>query len=278
MNQLSLSERAAVVHALVEGNSIRATSRMTGVSKTTILKLIADFGPACREYHDAHVRGLTTRRVQCDEVWAFCYAKEKNVPMEKRGTFGFGDVWTWTCIDADSKLMVGYHVSERDVYGAIAVMKDVAGRLTNRVQLTTDGLHCYWEAVAYAFDCEVDYAMLVKTYGPDKGIPAGRYSPAICTGCTKTARLGSPAREHVSTSFVERSNLTLRMGSRRYTRLTNAFSKKLANLEASVAMHFMHYNFARPHMTLGKARTPAMAAGLTDHVWSIEELVGAVLN
>lgn len=276
MNKLSVAERAAVVRALVEGNSIRATTRMTGISKTTILKLITDLGQACRAYHDAHVRGLTTRRVQCDEIWAFCYSKAKNVPDEKRGIFGYGDVWTWTAIDADSKLMVSYLVGERNMECAVPFMQDVRSRLANRVQLTTDAHKPYWFAVSLAFENEVDYSQLVKLYGPETGIPAGRYSPPVCTGCKRKKILGNPDRKHVSTSFVERQNLTLRMSSRRYTRLTNGFSKKAENLGHSVAIHYMAYNFARPHMTLGKGRTPAMAAGLADHVWTMDELVSLI--
>ncbi len=270
MNLLDTATRVRVVAALVEGNSVRATCRMTGVAKGTVLKLLADLGRACRDFHDANVRGLTSKRVQCDEIWAFCGAKDKNVPAAKKGQPGIGSIWTWTAIDADSKLIAGYHVGTRDAGCAYEFMTDLASRLSNRVQLTTDGHKAYLSAVAGAFGSEIDYAMLVKLYG-DVPPEAARYSPAKCVGAELTPITGKPEMKHVSTSFVERQNLTMRMSMRRFTRLTNGFSKKAENLEHAIALHFMHYNFCRVHQTLRV--TPAMAAGISDHVWTLEELI-----
>ncbi len=271
MNKLNCTERAGVVAALVEGNSIRATVRMTGIAKNTVVKLLADLGAACRDYHDAYVRNLKSKRLQCDEIWSFCYAKEKNLPSELRGKPGFGDVWTWIALDADSKLVVAYSLGERDGGSAWDFMQDVAGRLSSRVQLTTDGHRPYLEAVEGAFGAGIDYAQLVKLYG---AAPEGevRYSPAECTGTRRRVVSGNPNRMHISTSFVERQNLTMRMSMRRFTRLTNAFSKKAENLAHAVALHFMHYNFCRVHQTLRV--TPAIEAGIADHVWTLDELVG----
>ena len=274
MNKLSTEERTRVVAALVEGNSIRATVRMTGVAKNTIVKLLAELGAVCRDYHDANVRGLKSKRVQCDEIWSFCYAKEKNVPKDKRNVWGFGDVWTWTALDADSKLIVAYRVDERDSYAAYHFMQDVAARLTSRIQLTTDGHRPYVQAVKEAFGTNIDYAMLVKLYGLPSGTSPTerRYSPSECIGVQMQTIKGAPERKHVSTSFVERQNLTMRMQMRRFTRLTNAFSKKVDNLGHAIALHFMHYNFCRVHQTLRV--TPAMEAGIANHVWTLGELVG----
>lgn len=216
------------------------------------------------------MRGVAVKRVQCDEIWSFVYAKAKNVPAEKKGVFGVGDVWTWTAIDADSKLIVSWLVGTRDGTCATEFMKDVASRLSTRVQLTTDGHKVYLAAVEKAFGGAIDYSMLIKTYGSERAGEA-RYSPATCTGCFEEPITGNPDSKHVSTSFVERQNLTMRMSMRRFTRLTNAFSKKVEKLEAAVALHFMHYNFVRRHQSLRV--TPAMKAGISDHVWSIEELV-----
>jgi len=269
MRLLDATTRARVISALVEGCSIRATCRMTGVAKGTVLKLLADLGAACRAYHDANVRGGRSQRVQCDEIWAFSGAKDKNVlPDEQR--FGLGSVWTWTALDADSKLMVSYHVGTRDAGCAYEFMTDLASRLMGRIQLTTDGHKAYINAVSDAFGCDIDYAMLVKLYGETPAGP-GRYSPPACIGIEMRPIMGNPDADHVSTSYVERQNLTMRMGMRRFTRLTNAFSKKCANLEHAVSLHFMHYNFCRVHQTLRV--TPAMAAGLTDHVWELGELI-----
>lgn len=270
MNCLSTPDRVRVVAALVEGCSIRSTVRMTGVAKNTIVKLLANLGTACAAYHDEKVRGLTCKRIQCDEIWAFCYAKQKNVPEDKKGTFGYGDVWTWTGIDADTKLIVSYMLGRRDATYANAFMQDVAERVVNRIQLTTDGLRSYLDAVYNAFGSDIDYAMLIKVYGPDTS-GAGRYSPPVVKSVTTDVHCGTPEPKGVSTSFIERQNLSMRMGMRRFTRLTNAFSKKLENHEHNVALYFMHYNFCRVHQTLRV--TPAMEAGLADHVWEIEELV-----
>lgn len=270
MNRLSTTKRTQVISALVEGNSIRSTERMTGVAKHTILKLLADMGCACAEYHNRMVRNVRSRRIQCDEIWAFVYAKQKNVSeaqMEK----GAGDVWTWTAIDADTKLIISYTLGTRGASTAYEFMHDLASRISTRVQLTTDGHRVYAEAVEGAFGMDVDYAMLVKIYGASND-GESRYSPATCIGCRTGVLSGSPDPNHISTSFVERQNLTMRMSMRRFTRLTNAFSKKIENHGHSVALHFMHYNFCRIHKTLKV--TPAMEAGLTDHVWSLEELVG----
>ena len=245
---------------------------MTGAAKGTVLKLLAELGYACWEYQDQTLRDLPCKRVQCDEIWSFCYAKAKNVPHEKRGEFGYGDVWTWTAICADTKLVPSFVIGPREAHVAHAFMEDLAGRLRDRVQLTTDGLGVYLNAVEDAFGSDgVDFAQLVKIYGEDL-TSATRYSPATCTGTRREPRLGAPDGRHISTSFVERQNLTMRMSMRRFTRLTNAFSKKVENLEHAVALHFMHYNFARVHQTLRV--TPAMEAGVADHVWSIEEIVG----
>jgi IS1 family transposase len=276
MNRLSRERRAQVLRALVEGNSIRATCRITGTAKGTVLTLLADAGAACSEYQDAVLRNLPCKRLQCDEIWSFCHAKAKNVPEEHIGEFGYGDVWTWTAIDADTKLVPSWLVGTRDATAANAFMLDLAGRLRSRVQLTTDGHKPYLEAVEGAFGADIDYAMLIKLYGSDPESER-RYSPATCIGAETRYVMGNPAPEHVSTSHAERQNLTMRMQMRRFTRLTNAFSKKVENLEHAVALHFMHYNFARSHQTLQKRDftkpTPAMAAGVTDHIWSIEEIV-----
>lgn len=270
MNKLSTAKRVAVVAALVEGNSIRATARMTNVSKPTILKLLADLGAACATYQDVAVRGVRARRVQVDEIWQFVYAKAKNVPEEKRGTFGYGDVWTWVALDADSKMILSWRLGPRDLATAYDLMHDLAERITNRVQLTTDGLKVYMEAVESAFMGDVDYAMLSKVYGSDPAAEK-RYSPAKILSSTTEVITGRPNPKHISTSFVERQNLTMRMSIRRFTRLTNAFSKKLENHAAAVALHYMHYNFCRVHQTLRV--TPAMEAGLTDRVWSLADVV-----
>jgi IS1 family transposase len=271
MNKLSIARRAHVVSCLVEGNSIRATARMTDVSKPTILKLLADLGAACAKYQDETIRNVRTRRVQVDEIWQFVYAKAKNVPEEKRGQFGYGDVWTWVAIDADSKLIVSWRVGSRDAITAHELMQDLASRLANRVQLTTDGHRVYVEAIENAFGADIDYAMLAKVYGTDPQADK-RYSPAKILSSTTEVIRGEPNPKHISTSYVERQNLTMRMSMRRFTRLTNGFSKKVENHAAAVALHYMHYNFARIHKTLRV--TPAMEAGVSDHVWTIEEIVG----
>jgi IS1 family transposase len=248
---------------------------MTDVAKGTVLKLLVDLGEACERYQDETLRGLKCRRIQCDEMWQFVYSKSKNVPADHAGEFGYGDVWVWIALDADTKLVPSWAVGRRDGFTVQAFIRDLADRLTTRVQLTTDGHKAYLEAIESAFGNNIDYAMLIKVYEGDSGkrAPAERrYSPATCTG-TQTQRIsGNPDPAHINTSFVERQNLTVRMQLRRFTRLTNAFSKKLNNHKASLALHFMHYNFARIHQTLRV--TPAMEAGVSDHVWSIEEIVG----
>jgi IS1 family transposase len=273
MNRLPLAKRVAVVSALVEGNSLRSTCRMTGVAMNTVLKLLADLGEACTQLHDERVRDVRAKRVQADEVWQFVYAKAKNVPEEKQGVYGFGDVWTWTAIDADTKLIISYLVGPRQPGSAFALMGDLAARISGHPQLTTDGLYWYPHAVERAFGIDVDYAVLQKHYATThmKG-GTTRYSPGYLTGTTKEVIRGNPDAKHISTSFVERQNLTMRMSMRRFTRLTNGFSKKLENHIAAVAIHFAHYNFCRVHQTLRV--TPAMEAGLTDTVWSLERLVG----
>ena len=271
MNRLKLDKRTQVITVLVEGTSINATSRITGVAKHTILKLLKDMGCAAVTYHDAHVRNLHVRRLQCDEIWAFVGAKMKNTSAEKIEQ-GWGDVWTWTAIDADTKLIVSYTLGQRNAGTAYTFMQDVASRITNRIQLTTDGLRVYAEAVENAFGADIDYAMLVKIYGASNDGPESRYSPATCIGCRTGVLAGDPNPKHISTSFVERQNLSMRMGMRRFTRLTNGLSKKLENHGHMTALYFMHYNFCRIHKTLRV--TPAMEAGLADHVWDIDELVG----
>lgn len=271
-NVLSNSDRAAVVAALVEGCSIRATSRMTGVARNTVTKLLLDLAAVCSELSDAKLRNLGCKRLQIDEIWAFCYAKAKNVPQDKKGTFGFGDVWTFCAIDADTKLVPSWLVGSRDVGSATELMQDLASRLVNRVQITTDGLKAYISAVEDAFGGDVDFAQLNKVYAAAPTGPETRYSPAECTGAEKRVICGNPNKFDVSTSYVERQNLTMRMSMRRFTRLTNAHSKKVENHIAAVALHFFFYNFARPHMTLG-GRTPAMAAGVETRKWSVLDMV-----
>jgi IS1 family transposase len=273
MNQLSTERRAAVVAALVEGNSLRATSRMTGVARMTVEKLLRDLGAACIAYHDAHVRNLKSQRIQCDEIWAFVGAKAKNVPEEKKGEWG--DCWTWTALDPDSKLIVSYAVGTRAGSIAYDFMRDVASRLTNRVQLTTDGHLMYLTAVEYAFGMDVDYAMMQKKFAtPGHNVRTGRYSPGVLQSATRVVVTGDPDRRHISTSHVERQNLTMRMHMRRFTRLTNGFSKKIEMHAYAVALHFMHYNFCKIHQSLRV--TPAMEAGLSTHAWTIAELVEVI--
>ena len=262
-------KRVAVVSALVEGNSLRSTWRMTHVAMNTVLKLLADLGEAGAAYHDEHVRGVNAKRIQCDEIWQYVYAKAKNVPEEKQGIFGFGDVWTWTAIDPDTKLMVSYLVGPRNPHMAFELMKDVAARLVGKVQLTTDGLYWYPHAVEHAFGIDVDYGVQVKQYADAK---SGRYSPPKMISASREVIRGNPDPRHISTSIVERQNLTMRMSMRRFARLTNGFSKKVTNHAYAVALHFLHCNFARVHRTLRV--TPAMEAGLANHVWSLEEIVG----
>jgi IS1 family transposase len=275
MNRLPVERQVTVIAALTEGNSIRSTVRMTGVAKNTITRLLSELGPVCAQYLDRTLRGLTCRRVQVDEIWSFCYAKQKNVPEHLKGLWGIGDVWTWVALDADTKLVLAHQVGPRSPVIAYNFMLDVAARLTSRVQLTTDGLYWYIDAVDHAFGIDIDYGMIEKRYGkgpaPDASA-ATRYSPAKITAATKRVIRGNPDRRHISTSYVERQNLTMRMAMRRFTRLTNGFSKKVEQHTAAVAVHYLHYNFCRIHQTLRV--TPAMAAGVSDHVWELTELVG----
>lgn len=274
MNSLKKEKQTQIISALVEGNSLRATARMCDVAFNTVLKLLPQIGAACLEYQDKALRNLTCKRIQCDEIWSFCYAKEQNVPADKQGQFGYGDVWTWVAIDADTKLVPSFMVGTRGARTAKAFMDDLASRLASRVQLTTDGHRVYLNAVEEAFGSEIDYAMLVKLYGNDSESEK-RYSPAECIGCQNVGISGHPDPAHISTSYVERQNLTMRMKMRRFTRLTNAFSKKVDNHMWALALHYMHYNFCRVHQTLRV--TPAMEARVADHVWSIEEMLGKVL-
>ena len=269
MNRLPLEKRAQILGLLVEGNSLRATSRLADVSINTVTKLLVDLGLACAEYHHKQVRNVRVRRMQCDEIWSFVGAKQKHVRPERRAE-GWGDAWTWVALDADMKLCVSYLVGGRDGGWAREFMNDCASRVQGRIQITTDGHRVYMDAVEDAFGADVDYAQLQKIYGASDE-PDTRYSPAVCIGCDMKVVSGDPDPKHVSTSYVERQNLTMRMGMRRFTRLTNAFSKKVENHAAMVAIHFMYYNFGRIHKTLRV--TPAMAAGLADHVWSLEEIV-----
>lgn len=271
MNRLDTKTRCQIVAALVEGCSIRSTVRMTGVAKNTIQKLLLELGEACTAYQDHTLVNLQCKRVQVDECWAFCYAKAKTVTPEITAKNpNAGDVWTWAAIDADTKLIPSWIIGPRDGVTARIFVNDLAGRLADRIQLTSDGLKAYLEAVERAFRGDVDYAQLVKVYGNDHE-GHKRYSPAECLGCEKHAVTGYPDPAHVSTSYIERQNLTLRMGMRRFTRLTNAFSKKIENHTAAVALHMMHYNFVRIHQTL--RTTPAMAAGVSSKLWEISDIV-----
>lgn len=274
MNRLSREQRAKVIAALVEGNSIRATCRITDTAKGTVMRLLAEVGAACREYQDKALKNLPCKSIQCDEIWSFVYSKEKNVPLDKQGQFGYGDVWTFVAIDADTKLVPCWKVGARDIACAQEFISDLKDRLANRVQLTTDGHRMYLEAIENAFGSEIDYAQLVKLYGQEPESQK-RYSPAQCTGAEKHIVRGNPVTKDISTSYIERQNLTMRMNMRRFTRLTNGFSKKVENLEYTLALHYMYYNFARPHKSLANpySRTPAMAAGLTNHIWTIQEIV-----
>jgi IS1 family transposase len=269
MNRLPIEKRAAILGMLVEGNSLRATSRLVDVSINTVTKLLVELREACAEYHHKNVRKVRVRRLQCDEIWSFVGAKAKHVRPERRAE-GWGDTWTWVALDADTKLCVGYLVGGRDGGWAREFMNDCAARVKGRIQITTDGHRVYLDAVEDAFGADVDYAQLQKIYGAAEENET-RYSPAVCIGCDLKAVSGDPDPKHVSTSYVDRQNLTMRMGMRRFTRLTNAFSKKAENHAAMVAIHFMYYNFGRIHKTLRV--TPAMAAELADHVWSLEEIV-----
>ncbi len=269
MNKLPLKTRTQIINMLVEGCSMRATARMCDVSRNTVNKLLIDVGKACMKFHNEKVQGVTSKRVQCDEIWSFVYAKAKNVPEEKIGEAG--DVWTWTGIDADTKLVISWLVGNRDADSANTFMQDLAYRLANRVQLTTDGLKAYLEAVDDAFHGDIDFAQLVKIYGGDSAKNEKRYSPAEYLTAKKVDIYGNPDKKHISTSYVERQNLTMRMHMRRFTRLTNAFSKKLENHCHTLALYFVYYNFCKIHQTLRV--TPAMEAGLTNDIMEIEDIV-----
>lgn len=274
MHKLPSQERARILHLLCEGQSIRAVTRLTGASKNTIIKLLIDAGKACMAYHDANVRNVKARRVQVDEIWSFTYAKQKNVAAAKAAPADAGDTWTWTAIEADTKMIVSYFVGGRDGECAMWFMDDLASRLANRVQLTSDGHKAYLEAVEGAFGCDIDYAILNKIYGSAPEAFKGRYSPAQCLGAKKERIEGKPDPAHVSTSYVERNNLTMRMHMRRFTRLTNAFSKKVENHAYAVALHMMYYNFVRIHSKL--RMTPAMAAGVSSRLWEVTDIVALV--
>lgn len=269
MNKLSTTKRVRITKALVEGVGINAVCRMTDVSKNTVLKLLADLGNACAIYQDKAFRNLSSKRIECDEIWSFVFAKQKNVRPALQDTFGYGDVYTWVAIDADSKLVPCWYVGRRDGQSAMEFIKDLASRLKHRVQLTTDGHKAYLNAIEETFGSDIDYAMLVKIYGGEQ--LEVRYSPAECLGTQKQRIVGNPDRELVSTSYVERQNLTMRMSMRRFTRLTNAHSKKIENHLHAISLHYMVYNFVKIHSTL--RCSPAMAAGVSQKLWSIEDVV-----
>ncbi len=271
MNKLPLASRIQILNMLCEGSSMRSISRITGASINTVSKLLEDAGEVCAAFHDERVRGVQAKRVQVDEIWSFVYAKERNVAGAKAAPEAAGDVWTWTALDADSKLIVSFLVGDRHGACAKLFMDDVAARLATRVQLTSDGHRAYLDAVEGAFGADVDYAQLVKLYGAVPEAAKGRYSPAECTGIKKTRIEGKPDPKHISTSYVERQNLTMRMSMRRFTRLTNAFSKKVENHVHALALYFVHYNWMRTHKTLRV--TPAIEAGLTDRLWSWEDIL-----
>ncbi|HEX3905984.1 MAG TPA: IS1 family transposase [Polyangia bacterium] len=270
MNRLSLERRVQILGILVEGGSLRSASRLADVSINTVTKLLVDVGQACEAYQIEKLVNLPCKRIQCDEIWSFVGAKQKNVPSDKQGQWGIGDTWTWVGLDADNKFVVSWLVADRSAEAARRFVTDIAGRLTSRVQVTSDGLKLYLDAVEQAFGSEVDFAQIVKHYGNEGKPENQRYSPAVCTGAEKIARVGNPDMAHVSTSYIERQNLTMGMSMRRFTRLTNGFSKKIENHMHAIALYFMHYNFVRIHKTLRV--TPAMAAGVSDRVWSLAEI------
>ena len=275
MNKLSIERQARVIKVLCEGNSIRSTARITDTSINTVVKLLREVGAACLKYQDRNLRHLSCKRIECDEIWSFCYAEERNVSEDKKGKLGYGDVWTFVAIDADTKLALSWLVGWREPEDAYEFAKDIRSRLDNRVQLTTDGHRMYYLAVDAAFGDDVDYAMLVKYYGniyDEKGRYIGYPK---CTKAEPKRVYGNPDMSKVSTSYIERQNLTMRMNMRRFTRLTNGFSKKIDNHKYALALYFMHYNFARVHKTLANPypRIPAMASGISDHIWTFEEII-----
>jgi IS1 family transposase len=278
MNRLNTERRGQIVGCLVEGMSIRATVRVTAAAKNTITSLLVDLGQACAEFQDAELRNLDCKRIECDEIWSFCYAKQKNVPDEHQDTFGYGDVWTWTAIDADTKLVPSWVVGERTTEDCYLFLSDLRSRLlpAQRIQLTTDGFGSYPPVVDALWRGHIDYAQIIKEYTSPSPEDQRRYSPATCKVTDINVLNGEPDPEHISTSYVERQNLTMRMGMRRFTRLTNGFSKKVENLAHAVSLHYMHYNFARPHLSLkderGRRITPAMAAGVATHPWSTSQI------
>ncbi len=272
MKKTNTETRVRIVNCVVEGVGVNATCRMTGAAKGTVLKLLADLGEVCAEYLDKNIRGVKAKRIQCDEIWSFCYSKERNVPKDLKGIFGYGDVWTWTAIDADTKLIISHLVGQRNAACAAEFIEDLSGHVHGIPQVTTDGLKLYVSPIRESFGELVDYAMLVKIYGEPEAGTEVRYSPSKIIGCQATPIMGYPDPKHISTSFVERQNLTIRMMNRRFTRLTNAFSKKIENHMHAFTLYAFHYNFVRVHQTLRV--TPAMESKLTDHVWSLEEMVG----
>ena len=272
MNKLPLAKRVQVISALMEGAGVNATVRMTGVSKPTILKLVADLGAVCAEYHDAHVRNVKARRIQCDEIWSFNYCKDANVARAKAAPSNAGSTWTWTAIEAQSKLMISYWVGNRDGQTALAFIADLASRIVDRPQITTDGLASYVGAIDEIFGVDVDFAQLIKTYGETgEAGPERKYSPPVCTGCYGKPITGRPDARHVSTSFIESHNQKIRQHNRRFTRLSAGHSKKFANHCHHLAIFFLFYNFARVHSTL--RMSPAMAAGIEGHLWDVEDIV-----
>jgi IS1 family transposase len=274
MNKLSLERKAEVLKVLCEGNSIRSTARITDTAINTVITILKQAGAACLEYQDKCLRNLATQRIECDEIWSFCYAKEAHLPPEKKGRFGYGDIWTFVALDADTKLVVSWLLGLREPWYAYEFVKDIKERVRSRIQLSTDGHRMYFQAVEDTFGHDIDFAMIIKYYSSTYDAN-GHFSPPRCTHVKTKWVEGSPDMSKVSTSYVERQNLTMRMNMRRLTRLTNAFSKKLENHMYALALYFMHYNFIKTHKTLATPypKTPAMAAGISDHVWSVEEII-----